>query len=70
MNLLRSERNDRELARAMGIRARQEELGADSLLANDEFRQLCEVRDHRGMKMLVGDFLQGWSVQRQLEGVK
>lgn len=66
MNLLAAENHDRGLARALGIRAAQEERGADSVLDDPEMRDLCKGRDHRGVKMLVGDFLNGWHVQRSI----
>jgi hypothetical protein len=67
MNLLEMERRDIQLARALGIRARQENHGADSVLVNEEIRKLCKGRDYRGIKMLVGAFLAGWTVQSKLE---
>ena len=56
-------RNDKELARALGIRARQEGLGCDSLLDNPSMRELCAGRDWRGVKMLAGAFIHGWQLQ-------
>lgn len=67
MNLTAAERKDREIARLLGIRAKQENLGADSVLGNPEMVDLCRGRDNRGVKMLVGDFVNGWQVQRDIQ---
>lgn len=67
MDLMRTERHDRELARALGIRAKQENLGCDSVLGNPEMLGLCKGRDHRGVKMLVGAFVDGWWTQAQIQ---
>lgn len=61
------ERHDKALARALGIRAKQEGSSADSVLGNPEMEALCKGRDWRGIKMLVGSFLQGWKVQHDLQ---
>ena len=67
MNLLATEKNDRETARALGIRAKQEGLGADSVLDSPEMRDLCKGRGNRGVKMLVGAFVDGWKVQADVQ---
>ena len=60
-NLLRMEQNDIQIARALGIRAAQEDLGCDSVLDSPEMRELCSGRENQGVKMLVGAFVDGWN---------
>jgi hypothetical protein len=67
MNLMAMEQNNKETARALGIRAKQEELGCDSVLDSPEMRELCKGRDNRGVKMLVGAFVDGWKAQTDIQ---
>lgn len=66
MNLLRMEKRDRGIARALGIEAANRGKAAESVLDNAEMRTLCAGYGAPGVKMLVGDFLAGHSVQQKV----
>lgn len=68
MDLMRSERNDRETARALGIRAAQEGCQVTAL-DSPEMLNLCAEYSARGIKMLSNAWLRGWTAHRAVDPI-
>ena len=67
MDLMRKEREDKDIARLLGIRLKQEGCEADCVLDSVEMRDLCKGRSLPGVKMMILAFMRGWEVQHELQ---
>lgn len=61
------DKDDIQIARALGIRAKQEGLECDSVLTNVDMRLLCTGRNARMTRAFISAFIAGWEVQTRVQ---
>jgi hypothetical protein len=64
---MRDFKEEKETARLLGIRLRQEDKSCDSLLDDVTMKQLCTNKTCLQVNILVNKFIEGWSTQDILE---